>query len=130
MLCNIKMPYYSTIVNVLNSFCSRLFPTGHFLPLHCHWYVASSLLPASLPRVSLTSLLSSSIRQSSHDFLTHFCYGYIAMISTTIKSYCINSIGTNIGLLTYCGITIIPSYHPALNYNTVGSKKFTFCNRT
>ena len=101
------MPY-------LNSFFSPLFPTGCFLPIRYHWYVASSLLPASLPRISLTSSLSSSIRLSLHDFLTHFCYGYIAMISSTIKLYSTKSFNINIGLLTYRGITIIPSYRPAL----------------
>ena len=54
---------------------------------------------------------------SSHDFLIHFCYGYIAMISITIKSYSTKRFSINIGLLTYSSITIIPSYHSALVYN-------------
>ena len=89
-----------------------IIPNQHnrcFLPVGYHWYAA-----ASLPHVSLTSSLSSSIRLSSHDFLTHFCYGYIAMILITIKLYSTKSFGINIRLLTYRGITIIPSYRPAL----------------
>ena len=91
-----------------------------------HWYVASSL-PASLPRVSLILSLSFSFRLLPHDFLTHFCYGYIAIISIAIisiaiKSYSTKSFSINIGLLTYRGITIIPSYRPALLH----SKEITF----
>ena len=38
----------------------------------------------------------------------------IAMISITIKSYSTKGFGINIVLLTYHSITIIPTYHPAL----------------
>ena len=40
------------------------------------------------------------------------------MISITIKSYTTKSFGINIGLLTYRGITIIPSYCPAIGIDT------------
>ena len=109
------MPYILLFQNYSQFLLQPIIPNWHnrcFLPVRYHWYIASSLLPALLPRVSLTSSLSSSIRLLSHDFLTHFCYGYIAMILITIKSYSIKSFGINIGLLTYRSITIIPSSIP------------------
>ena len=115
------MPYI-LFQNYSQFLLQPIIPNQHnrrFLPVRYHWYVASSLLPALLPHVSLTSLLSSTIRLLSHDFLTHFCYGYITMISITIKSYSTKSFGINIGLLTYRSITIIPSYRPALVHTNI-----------
>ena len=127
LLYNIKLPYILFQNNYSRYLLQLIIPNWHnrcFLPVRYHWYAASSLLPASLPHVSLTSSLSSSIRLSSHDFLTHFCYGYITMISITIKSYSTKSFSINIGLLTYHNITIIPSYRLALPlpYNRLFSK--------
>ena len=109
--CNIKMPYYYSI-NSTTDYSSIIdgFYLYSSLPLVCSFIFTTGFITSCI--IDFIPIIF--IRLSSHDFLTHFCYGYIAMMSITIKSYSTKNFGNNIRLLTYRDITIILSYHPAL----------------